>query len=376
MNDPATLRRTSLYAAHEALGARIVPFAGWQMPVQYEGIVKEHEAVRQRVGLFDVSHMGELEIEGPEAVAFVDGLVTNAIAPLPVGKAAYTVCCNERGTILDDLIVYRRGADRLLVVCNASNRDKIAAHFAKHAEGRDLTFRDASDDTALIAIQGPKAVATVSDAGAPHLGELPSFGLGEATIGGVGVLAARTGYTGEDGFELFCAWNDAPAVWAALMKAGEAHGIAAAGLGARDTLRLEGKLSLYGNDIDETTNPLEAGLGWVVKLDHGDFIGRDALIAIRDAGTPRKLVGLVVTGRGIARHGYPIVATEGTPGHVAGERIGEVTSGSPSPTTGKNIGLGYVPAELAKPGTPIGVEVRGKIITAEVAKTPFYRRPR
>jgi len=370
------LKHTSLHAIHESLGARLVPFAGWSMPVQYEGLVKEHQAVRERCGLFDVSHMGELELEGPDAVALVDSLVTNAISTLPVGRAAYTVCCNAQGTILDDLIIYRRGESKILVVCNASNRDKIAAHFAKHAAGKDLSYRDASYETALLAIQGPRAVDVVRDAGAPSLGELASFALGEATIGGVKVLAARTGYTGEDGFELFCAWDDAPALWTALTKAGEKHGLAPAGLGCRDTLRLEARLSLYGNEIDETTNPLEAGLGWVVKLDHGDFVGRDALLAIQAKGVTRKLVGIVTTGRGIARHGYPIVAVEGTPGRTPGERLGEVTSGSPSPTTGLNVGLGYVPTDLTKVGTPIGVEIRGKIIAAEVAKTPFYKRPK
>ncbi len=377
---PSELKRTSLHSIHESLGARLVPFAGWAMPVQYEGLVKEHHAVRSGCGLFDVSHMGELALEGPEAVTLVDSLVTNAISSLPVGRAVYTVCCNERGTILDDLIVYRRGEAKLLVVCNASNRDKIAAHFARHAEGRELHYRDVSDETALLAIQGPRAVDVVRRAGAPSLADLPSFGLGEAVFPvehtGVKVLAARTGYTGEDGFELFCAWDDAPALWRALSAAGEAHGLAPAGLGCRDTLRLEARLSLYGHEIDETTNPFEAGLGWVVKLDHGDFLGRDALVAIQHAGLSRKLVGLVTTGRGIARHGYSIVAVEGTPGHAPGDLLGVVTSGSPSPSTGLNVGLGYVPTALAKVGTPIGVEIRGKVIAAEVAKTPFYKRPK
>jgi sarcosine oxidase gamma subunit len=227
------LKHTSLHAIHESLGARLVPFAGWSMPVQYEGLVKEHQAVRERCGLFDVSHMGELELEGPGAVALVDSLVTNAISTLPVGRAAYTVCCNAQGTILDDLIIYRRGESKILVVCNASNRDKIAAHFGKHAAGKDLSYRDASDETALLAIQGPRAVDVVRDAGAPSLGDLASFALGEATIGGVKVLAARTGYTGEDGFELFCAWDDAPALWTALTKAGEKHGPRSAALALR-----------------------------------------------------------------------------------------------------------------------------------------------
>jgi aminomethyltransferase len=360
------LKRTPLHEEHRALGARIVPFAGYEMPVQYEGVVKEHHAVRKAAGLFDVSHMGELRLRGPRALEVVSSLVTNAVGSLAVGRAKYTVAVNAEGTILDDLIIYRLGDDEVLVVCNASNRDKIAPHFARAAEGR-CELADESDETALIALQGPAAVAIAEDAGAPEaVLSLRSFGLASADIGGVSALVARTGYTGEDGFELFCANDDAPRLWRRLLEVGAAHGIAPAGLGARDTLRLEACLCLYGNDIDETTNPYEAGLGWVVKLDH-DFLGREALERVKAAGPTRKLVGFEMVERGIARHGYPILDD-------AGQRVGEVTSGSPGPTVGKNVGLGYVPIELATPGTTLGIEIRGKRAAAVVVKTPFYKR--
>lgn len=369
------LRRTPLHGEHKALGARIVPFAGWEMPVQYAGLVKEHHAVRTAAGLFDVSHMGELLLEGLESEAVIDELVTADLTKLPDGKAVYCVACKEDGTILDDLIVYRRGRERFLVVCNASNRDKISAHFAAHAAGR-CSFEDASDRTALIALQGPKAVDVARAAGADDaITSLASFALTEGKVAGVPVIAARTGYTAEDGFELFCSNEDAPRLWRALIEAGRPLGLEPAGLGARDTLRLEGRLSLYGNEIDETTNPIEAGLAWVVKLDGPrDFLGKKALERIRAEGTPRKMVGFEMVGRGIARHGYPIV--EWTGSEQPGPAIGSVTSGSPAPSLDKNVGLGYVPAALAAVGTRIGVEIRGKAIEAVVVKTPFYKRAR
>ncbi len=336
------------------------------MPVQYEGIKKEHEAVRTRAGLFDVSHMGEIIIDGPNAVASVDRLVTNDVAKLDVGRALYTVCCNETGFILDDLIVYRLEEEKILVVCNASNRDKIVSHFAKNLS-LETPWNDVSDAWALLALQGPKAHAIMTELGAPQaLLGLGSFGVTRANVAGVDLWAARTGYTGEDGFELFCANEDAATLWRAILEAGRAHGVQAVGLGARDTLRLEARLMLYGNDIDEHTHPFEAGLGWVVQLDAGDFIGRDALRAIKAAGFDRKLVGFEMTERGIARHGYPILAGE--------TRVGEVTSGSPGPTVGRNIGLGYVPKALSKVGTALGIEIRGKQVRAVVVTTPFYKR--
>lgn len=335
------------------------------MPVQYAGIRQEHQAVRTRAGLFDVSHMGELEFRGPEAVAAADRLVTNHVGGLEVGQALYTVCCNEAGGILDDLIVYRLGEDRVLVVCNASNRDKIAAHFQSHVQG-DCALRDLSDEWSLLALQGPRAIDVMGEVGAPELLELKPFHVAEASVDEVRVWAARTGYTGEDGFELFCENAGASRLWRTLIDAGSRFGLEPVGLGARDTLRLEARLMLYGNDIDESTNPFEAGLGWVVKLKGSDFVGRASLLALKKAGTRRRLVGFEMAGRGIARTGYSIVAN--------GERVGVVTSGSPGLTVGKNIGLGYVPKALARVGTPLGIEIRGRVVEAVVVQTPFYKR--
>jgi aminomethyltransferase len=364
----AFMRRTSLYEEHVALGARLVPFAGWEMPVQYRGIVEEHRAVRERAGIFDVSHMGELELTGPGSLDVVDGLVTNDVRKASDGQATYTCACNERGTIEDDLIVYRRGQEHWLVVCNASNRDKMAAHFGRAAEGR-CTFRDLSDETALIALQGPKALAVLAAAGTSFdaAAELKSFRFNDGTVAGVPCTIARTGYTGEDGVELFAPWARAPEVFRALMSAGKSHGIEAVGLGARDTLRLEARLSLYGNDIDDTTDPLEAGLGWTVKLEGRRFLGSDALVKKKADGPIRKLVGFEMRGRGIARHGYPLLDSGGKP-------VGICTSGSPSPTLGTSIGLGYLPTELTAIGTEFKVDCRGKAIDAVVVRTPFYKR--
>lgn len=362
------LKRTPLFEQHRALGARIVPFAGWQMPVQYAGILQEHAAVRERAGLFDVSHMGELFLTGPAALGCADKLVTNDVAALAQGQALYTVCCNERGTILDDLIIYRLAEEQILVVCNASNRDKIAAHFQDQI-GNECEVADQSDQWALIALQGPRAVAILKDAGTdPTTLDLPFFHVVQSNVAGCSCWVARTGYTGEDGFEIFCANNDAARVWEALIHEGQPHGLEPAGLGARDTLRLEARLPLYGNDIDETTHPFEAGLGWVVKLDRGPFLGKAALIETKAAGLTRKLVGFEMTERGIARHGYPIV--------VGQQVVGTVTSGSPGPTVGKNIGLGYVPTEHSRIGTQLGIEIRGRVAQAVIVKTPFYKRQR
>jgi aminomethyltransferase len=338
------------------------------MPVQYRGISVEHQAVRQNAGLFDVSHMGELELGGAGALEFVNGLITNDLGRARDGQAIYTCACNEAGTILDDLIVYRRSPTDVLVVCNASNRDKIVAHFAARVPS-GVSFRDASDDFALLALQGPRALSVLAAAGSSVdvAQSIPRFCFAEAEVAGKKVTIARTGYTGEDGVELFIAPGDAVAVFRALLEAGKPHGIEPVGLGARDTLRLEARLSLYGNDIDETTNPLEAGLGWTVKFDKPDFLGKAALLAIKEAGLTRTLVGFEMTGRGIARHGYPLLDTSGAV-------VGICTSGAPSPTLGKNIGLGYLPLALRAPGTKFLVDCRGKSIEAVVVPTPFYQR--
>ncbi len=363
-----TEKHSPLHEEHLRLGARMVPYAGWSMPVQYTGLVDEHVAVRTAAGLFDVSHMGELELSGENAERVVNYLVTGDIEALAVGKALYTCACNENGTILDDLIVYRAGTDRFMVVCNAANLDKIRGVFAKAAEGA-CAFEDVSDRTALLALQGPKAFDILDQLGsdAAKLRELPSFSFRDAVIGNVRATVARTGYTGEDGVEIFCATNDAPHLFRHLFDAGAAHGLKPAGLGARDTLRLEARLSLYGNEIDETTNPLEAGLGWIVKLGKRDFVGKKALETIAAQPLVRKLVGFEMVGRGIARHGYALKST-------AGQTIGVCTSGSPAATVGKSIGLGYLPLEHAKIGEKFLVDCRGKDIEAVVVKTPFYKR--
>jgi glycine cleavage system T protein (aminomethyltransferase) len=362
------MRHTALYEDHKKLGARLVPFAGWEMPIQYQGISAEHQAVRERAGLFDVSHMGELEVRGPRAVPAVNRLVTNDLDRIADGQAMYTCCCNDQGTILDDLIVYRRSSEHVLVVCNASNRDKISSHFSS-AIGRDCDFRDVSDVTALIALQGPRALDVLKAAGSSidAASELRSFRFKDGTVAGVTCTVARTGYTGEDGVEIFCAWGDSPRLWNALMDAGKADGIAPIGLGARDTLRLEARLSLYGNEIDETTNPIEAGLAWTVKLDKAQFIGQAAIAAVKARGTERTLVGFEMTDRGIARHGYPLLDRSGA-------AVGICTSGGPSPTLGKNIGLGYLPVAMSQPTSAFLVDCRGKSIAAVVVKTPFYKR--
>jgi aminomethyltransferase len=338
------------------------------MPVQYEGVSAEHNAVRNAVGIFDVSHMGELFLRGSAAIAVVDSLITNDLSRLAMGSALYTCACNERGTILDDLIVYKLAADEVLVVCNASNLEKMSAHFASHAKGR-CDFEDRSAATALISVQGPKASTLLAAMRpSPALEGMKSFQAQRTNLLGGSVLAGRTGYTAEDGFELFCSNADAPKLWTALLEQGASVGVKPIGLGARDTLRLEGRLSLYGNEIDETTNPFEAGLGWVVKLEGRDFLGATALRQLKAQPLTRTMVGFEMTGRGIARHGYPLLDS-------SGQVVGVCTSGAPSPTLGKSIGLGYLPVAMSQPGSEFLVDCRGKNISAVVVKTPFYKRP-
>jgi aminomethyltransferase len=363
-------KRTPLYEAHRRLGAKMVDFGGWAMPLQYPGgILDEHRATRASVGVFDVCHMGEIRFRGARAAEAVQRLVTNDVARLTDGRAFYTVACLPTGGIVDDLIVYRIAADHYLIVVNASNLDKDRAWFQDNAGGL-CDIVDVSAETALIAFQGPAAARALQPLTPTALDALPSFGfVSAAEVAGVGASLARTGYTAEDGFEILCPAGDAEALWNRLLEAATAVGGKPVGLGARDTLRLEGRLSLYGNDLDETTTPLEAGLGWVVKLDGADFIGRAALRAQKAAGVARKLAGFVMTGRGIARHGYPIFDAEGA-------EVGRVTSGGPAPTLEKNIGMGYVPARLDAPGTRLSIDCRGKRVDAEVVRGPFYKRGR
>jgi aminomethyltransferase len=362
------MRRTPLYDAHVRLGAKMVDFGGWQMPVSYPtGILEEHHATRTAVGVFDVCHMGEVHFAGAGAAATVQLLVTNDVARLENGRAFYTVACLPSGGIVDDFIVYRLAADHYVAVVNASNSEKDFAWFREHG-GRDCDIRDASAETGLIAYQGPAAADTLQRLTNVPLDRLRPFSLAtDGSVGGLPAWIARTGYTGEDGFEIFCAAKDAPAIWERLVGAAGAVGGKPVGLGARDTLRLEARLPLYGNDLDDKTTPLEAGLGWVVKLDGDDFIGRDALRAQAAAGVTRKLAGFVMTERGIARHGYPIFDEDGA-------AAGTVTSGGPAPTLEKNVGLGYVPTRLAVPGAKLSVDCRGKRVNAEVVSGPFYKR--
>ncbi|MBK8264187.1 MAG: glycine cleavage system aminomethyltransferase GcvT [Nannocystis sp.] len=362
------LRHTPLHDLHVGLGAKMVDFGGWHMPLQYEGILAEHRRVRDAVGIFDVSHMGEIDFIGPGALAAVQRLITNDAARLSDGRALYTTVCYPDGGIVDDCIVYRVGPENYRIVVNAANIAKDHQHFIEVVDGRcELINR--SDEIALIAVQGPRAVALVAQlAAAPQLADLPAFAFAPAQIAGAPIVAARTGYTGEDGFELFIDAAAAPAVWTAL----HAAGAAPIGLGARDTLRLEARLSLYGNDIDATTTPLEAGLGWVVKLDkvtRGEpFVGADALVEQKARGLTRRLVGLKLRGRGIARHGAEVL-------DASGQVVGQVTSGGPAPTVGGAVALAYVPTAMSEPGAVITLRQRDQLLTAEVVKGPFYKRP-
>jgi aminomethyltransferase len=349
------LQRTPLHDRHVAAGARLVPFAGWEMPVQYEGIRAEHEAVRERAGVFDVSHMGEIETSGPDAEAFLQRVLSNDVTKLADGGAQYSVLCQDDGGVLDDLFSYRLG-DRFLTVTNASNHASDLAWFRKHAEGFDVQLTDRLHDLAMLAVQGPEArgiVAGIAD------GELPKrFKTATLTAAGQeGVLVCGTGYTGEDGVELIVPAAAAPAVWDAVVGAGAQP----AGLGARDTLRLEVCFHLYGNDLMTTRGPIEAGLGWCCKEDTG-FIGADAVRAAREAGPAEKLAPFAITGQGIARQGNPVVGG------------GEVTSGTMSPSLGYAIGMAYLPADRAQPGTEIEIDVRGKARTAEVREKPLYSK--
>ncbi len=362
-------RKTPLTGAHQRLGAKLIDFGGWLMPVNYpEGIIEEHKATRGAVGVFDVCHMGEIHFRGPRAAEAVQRLVTNNVGAMTDGRAMYAVACHPNGGIVDDLIVYRVAHDHYLIVVNASNIDKDRQHFVANA-GALCQIDDESDATALIAFQGPKAETALAGLTDADLASLRSFNfLPNRQVAGRPAWIARTGYTGEDGFEIFCSPDHAPTVWDALIEAAAKVGGKPVGLGARDTLRLEARLSLYGNDLSDTTTPLEAGLGWVVRFDAGDFIGKKALLLQREAGLARKLVGFEMRERGIARHGYLISDV------ANGAHLGEVTSGTVGPSIGKNIGMGYVPVSHARPGTRIVIDCRGKPAQAEVVNGPFYRR--
>jgi len=364
-------RRTPLWEAHKALGARLIDFGGWDMPVQYPaGTIKEHRAVREAVGLFDVSHMGEVYLRGPRVREAIDQLTTNAVASAPVGKAVYTLLCLPSGGVVDDCIFYKRADDDFMVIVNASNAAKDVEWFREQTHSL-CDVIDASDDTALIAVQGPKAVAMVDGLADGDLARMPSFTFTDARIAGVACAVARTGYTGEDGFELACRNQDAAALWAALLDKATPLGGLPIGLGARDSLRLEAKLPLYGNDLDEQHTPLEANLGWAVKLDGRDFIGAGVLREQKANGCTRQLAGFTIAEslRAIARHGYPVVDRARTP-----PTIGNVTSGGPAIFVGGAIGLAYVPTALAAAGTQLVIDCRGKDVPATVVAGKFYKR--
>ena len=361
-------RPTPLAGRHQALGARIVEFGGWLMPLQYAGILEEHRAVRSRAGLFDLSHMGELFVEGSEAAAALGYALTTEPAGLKVGRAQYSMICFPEGGILDDLIVYRLGEERFMVVANASNASAVSDALAERLAGRRVVLDDRSLATALVAIQGPLAAAILTPLTDAALEDLPYYGITQGNVAGVPALVARTGYTGEDGFEVIVEVAAAGGVWDALLEAGEPLGAVPVGLGARDTLRLEAGMPLYGNELGPDTTPFEAGLGRVVKLaKDGDFVGRAALEKASAEGPRKLLVGLAVRGRGIARHGYDVLAGD--------RRIGVVTRGTQSPTLGYPIAMAYVAPSEAEPGTIVDVSIRDQRVPAEVVPMPFYRRP-
>ena len=361
------LRRTPLYEAHQSLGARLVGFAGWEMPVQYASALEEHHATRRAGGLFDVSHMGEVTFEGPKAFEQLQKLVTNDLRACADGQAQYSAMLMDDGGIIDDIIVYRFNPERLFVCVNAGNRDKDAAWMKAEGTGPGCTVTDRGDDYAQIAVQGPRAPALVQSLTKTDLSGVKTYWFTEGTVAGVQCIIARTGYTGEDGFELFCAPEKAVHLWNAILEAGTPVGLIPAGLGARDSLRLESCYRLYGNDMDSTTTPLEAGLGWIVKLDKGDFRGRAVLAKQKETGLTKQIVGFRLKDKGIARHDYPVLDN--------GAVVGKVTSGTLGPTVKESVGMAYVPPRLAKIGTPIQIEIRGKPVAAEVAKMPFYKRP-
>jgi aminomethyltransferase len=366
--DSGALRRTALYGAHLALGARIVPFGGFEMPVQYAGILKEHWAVRTRAGLFDLSHMGQFALRGKDVAAWADALTVNKVSTLKPGHARYNVFTNERGGAHDDVIFYRLDDDRWLLVVNAANADKMWAQLSAERDG-DVQLENLHGERALIAIQGPRALAWLQPYVEAELDAMKYYSCVETTIRGTrdAVVVARTGYTGEDGFEIFLPSDDAAGVWDLLLAENRQRGLEPCGLGARDVLRLEAGMPLYGHELDETITPLQAGLAWAVKFDKPSFTGRAALVAQRDAADYPRIVGLVMESRVPARAGYPVFLDD--------RRVGEIRSGSWGPAVEKNIATALVDAGAAAEGTRLSVEVRGARHGATVVPLPFYKRP-
>jgi len=366
------LKQTPLNAAHRRLGGRMVEFGGWDMPVQYPlGTVEEHLRTRTRAGLFDVSHMGEFEVSGPDAVAFVNRLCSNDASKLVDGQAQYSALTTPEGTVVDDLLVYRFGPERLLLVVNASTTGKDWDWINSHRGDESVTLNDRSADFCQIAVQGPDAPGILRQLTAAPLEEIKYYHFREGRVGGVEAIISRTGYTGEDGFEVYAAPEHAEMLWDRLLDAGRydtPEGVAPCGLASRNTLRLEAAMALYGHEIDETTTLYEANLGWICKLNKGDFVGREALVRQKEEGVRRRLVGFEIRDRGIARDGQDL--------YVGGEKAGRVTSGSPAPFLKKNIGLAYVPAAHAEVGSRVEIDVRGRMVGAEIVPTPFYKRER
>jgi aminomethyltransferase len=369
IQDNATthLKHTPLYEQHRASGARLVEFSGWKMPVQYSGILEEHQAVRTRAGLFDVSHMGEFNIKGKDALTFLQYLVPNDLSRLALHQALYTQLCLPNGNTLDDLLIYHSAEKHYMLVVNAGKSAKDFAWIEAEAKHfADVTVIDQSETTALLALQGPLAQTILQLLTEIDLAAICYYHSAPAIVDGSPCRISRTGYTGEDGFELYCASVDVARLWERLLQVGEPHGLLPAGLGARDTLRLEAGLCLYGHELDEQTNPLEARLGWTVKLNKGDFIGRDALLQVQEQGPKKLLIGIELLERGVPRGGYALYKDD--------ERIGLLTSGAPGLTVQKNIGMGYVDAAYAVNGDTVQIDIRGKRVAAQIVTLPFYKR--
>jgi aminomethyltransferase len=371
--DSTETKRTPIYDRHVELGAKMIPFAGWEMPVQYSGILSEHRTVRSAAGLFDLGHMGQVSVTGPDAMRYLQLVATNDVSTLDPGEAQYALLTNEKGGVVDDIIIYREPtAAGYMVVVNASNKDKdvvwLLQQMQQHQE-LDVSVVDISDDLGMVAIQGPESAAIVAPLVSAPLDELPGFSLIETTLDGIPVKLARTGYTGEDGFEIYSGADQILKVWDTLMATGKNRGLQPIGLGARDTLRLEARMPLYGNELDDDITPLEAGLGWAVKLDKGEFVGASPLRDQKQAGIPRKSVGFRMTERSGAPRSHCEVRVDGKP-------VGFVTSGAFSPTLEENIGLALVESSAAGVGNPLEIVIRDKPFQAVQIKTPFYKRPR
>ncbi len=367
MSQALPLRRTALNSVHRALCAKMVDFGGWDMPVQYSGIIEEHMAVRKSVGVFDVSHMGEIEVCGPQAAQMTDFITTNAVHKLQTGQAHYSGLLYEHGGFVDDILVHKVADDHFFLCVNASNQEKDFAHIRAH-DRFDAAVELSSDRYTQLAIQGPQARATLQKLTPVDLSGIKYYWFTDGDVAGVPARIAHTGYTGEDGFEIYIPPSESERIWALVSEAGAEFGIKPCGLGARNTLRLEAKMALYGHEIDASISPLEADLAWIVKFDKGGFVGREALLHQKEAGLRRKLVGFEMRCRQIARDGYEV--------QVNGAAAGWVTSGSPAPALNKNIGLCYLPLEFARPGIAIQVIVRGQPADAMTVETPFYKRAR